>query len=299
MTIEYSPAQQEVFSKDPDWSKAAQLIAEQSGCENFPVSTVDKILAKPGELIVGALSYRENFFAIGAIIAAKDQPFSPLGSRGDRGLTALRIEPEHKEYTKGHYMHAEREISFSLAPDASSGTSNWMGPGIHYRNGEPNLTILAADELAPELAIGTDEVNAFFEKLVKNERLAPHKDRLVGMLFQTARLAMDFDAPTPVAPEELQPEVSQANAYYQAAQAHAQMIVSARKYIESLEEQQTHRSVIPYPAIYYERPLDLPAVADIQEAKRRLARTPTDSEIRDALRSYDKVIKTLDALRTE
>ena len=295
---ERSPAEKEVYSRNPDWSRAAWLIADQPGCENFPVSIVNKILSKPGELIVGALPHREDSFAIGAIIAAKERPFSPLAVPNRQELMALGIQAEAKKYAEGYSMYAERSISFGLTPGTPGDIPNYMGPGIH-REGKSPLTVLAADEPAPELAIGTDEVNAFFQGLASEKRLAPHKDRLVGMLFQVARLAMDFNAPTPVAPEELQPEVLQAKAYYQAAQALAQRIAGIRKDLQDLEERLTYRSVISRPAILFEKPLELPAVADVQELRRRFTLSPTDNEIRHALHWYGKAIETLDILRTE
>ena len=291
--------QYEASKRNPDWHKTAQLIAEQSGCEDFPVDTVDDILAKPGELIVGVLPRGEDFFAIGAIIAAKKRPFGTVLMDDDGRLVALEILSEVKEVAPGYDMIGEREISFNLRRGESGDISNHMGPGIHSREDGSNMIFLTTKTPAPELAIGTAEVNAFFEELASQERFAPYKDRLVGLLFQTAWLAVDFYAPTPTAPEVLQPEVTKAKEYYKTAQLIAQSIAETRKKIDILVEGLEHHSTLSRPAIHYEQPIKFPTLAKIQEIQHSIAWPPSDSEVRHALESYGEAITILDALSTD
>lgn len=299
MAGEHDAAWHEAYRENPDWRITAQIMAEQPGCEDSILHTVRKIIGKPGELIVGVLPRDERFFAIGAMIAAKERPFNPLLTPGDDRLVALEIAPETKEYAPGFHMIAEREISFGLTRGEPGDISNYMGPGIHSRDGEPSMTILDARTDSPALAIGTDEVNTFFEELAAEARFATHKDRLVGMLFQTAWLAVDFNASVPTAPEALRPELEKAKEYYQTAQVLAQSIADSRKNIAAIADGLEHHSAAFPPAIHFEKPLDLPTLADVQKIQRSLAWPPSDNEVRQALQSYGEAITILDALSTD
>ena len=285
----------EADKENPDWVKVAKRIAEQPGCENFPIERVEEILSKPGELLVGTLRAREGVFAVGAMVTARDRPFRTLSVGMDNTIVALRIRPERKELSApGRYMYGEREICFGLEPD---GIPNWMGPGIDT-SGDSSMAILAPREPIPEIAVGTDNVNAFFEKLAADDRFSTAGDRLVGVLFQTARLALDFDAPVPTAPEALEAQLAQAKAYYQAAQLVARTIADTRRDLVTLEEKLTDRLAMPRPAIHYDQPLNFPKPADIAKARNGFA-WPSDDDVRYAIESHQEAIRTLDLLKPE
>ena len=310
MRTELDPVQKEVLRTNPDWITVAWRIQDQPGCENFPVSTVERILDKPGELIVGTVPSREEVFSIGAIIAAKKRPFSPfIGGLSEAGpITGLRIEPQGRAHLLGPKGEetgetlesarvAEREISFGLGNNGFY-YPNWVGAGIGLRADGSNMTILDADTPAPELAIGTDEVNAFFEKLVHEERFATRKDRLLGMLFQTARLALDFNAPTPTAPRELQTEIDMAKEYYKRAQVLTPTIADARTEVLVFANALSNLRLVPRPAIHYDEPLQLPDANTVRDMARALT-WMSDSDVREAHKSYSEAIETLNALRTK
>jgi len=288
MTRALNPVQAEVYKQNPNWVTVAERIAEQPGCETFPVGLVHKIISRPGELIVIPIEVTEETCAIGAIIAARDRPFEPQIDGTDR-ITALRIAPAKKEYTKDIFMHAAREIIFSTD---NARLFNWMGAGIR----SPHTT-LAADIVEPSLAVGTAEVNAFFEALTRNENYSQHGDRLIGALFQTARLALDFEAPSPTSPEVLSLELAQAKRYYQTALQRVHAMQDIRSSLAMLEDLQQSQSAVPRPAIHYDKPIDLPAASDVTKMRRLIAYPPSHSDIQSALASYDIAIATLDSLR--
>lgn len=292
MSKELDSVRAEAFKKDPDWKTVAQRIAEQPGCEAFPVETVAKILNRPGELLVTTLGAREGFFAIGAMITSRNRPFT-IVSDSDNRITALKIYPETKPYASGRLMYADRDIAFSTEVGPTWGFSNWMGAGIS----DTAAVTLSASNPDPDLSIGIDKVNTFFEELVHTDKFNSIKDRLVGCLFQVARLALDFDAQTPVAPEELEDEVSRAKLYYAAAQDRARAIINARTALAILHDKIADRKAIPTPAIHFERPLDLPSVEDVIMAEKKLSYSPNDPELGYFLQAYREALETLDLLK--
>lgn len=290
MTREIDPVQEEVFRRNPDWMTVAQRIAEQPGHEDFPTADVKRILDKPGELIISTLERREGVFAMGAIIAAKDNPFAAAVDEKGK-IRALRIDSASKDSSFGSRMRAEREIAFWTELQPDSGVSTWMGAGI-----QRDSITLANNAPRLDLAVGADEVNEYFRVLAERPDVQEVKPRIIGSLFQVARLAMDFDAPVPTTPRSLEPELVQAIDYYMSAQRRAQTVIEAKAALDAMVEGIENQGAILTPAIHYDRPLDMPSLSSVREARRAIL-YPTQQEALKALSSYDVVLNTLDIIR--
>lgn len=292
MTRELDPVKAEAYKSNPNWMVVAQRISEQDGCGDFPMSSVEEILNNPGELIVTPANERRGVFTIGALVASQEWPFSAVADN-DGVVRSLKIEPAKREIGRsGAYMYAAREIAIATEATPSLGLATWMGPGIPTEN----LT-LTSDIPKPGLAVGADQINEMFRLLAENPEMYQLKPRVLGALFHVARLAIDFDATVPAAPNTLYTEIVQAQAYYTEAAQRALAVQHARQALGTLISAViTQRS--PRPAIFYDRPLDLPSAQNVSDALNRLGPYPTEDEIKDALKAYREVRETLTSLTT-
>lgn len=286
MTRELDPVQAEAYKRNPDWMTVAQRIAEQPGCEDFPIADVERILNKPGEITISTIKDDgESAFVIGAIIPDTENPFEAVVDK-EMNIRLLRINSAVKDSSFGARMRAEREIAVWTEVNPS-GPSTWMGAGI-----KSDRIILDSNAPRLDLTVGTDEVNAFFARLAERPDMQRVKPRIVGCLFQVARLALDFGAPTPTAPESLATELAQARDYYLIAQKRAEAIIRLKDALDLLSMDQ---GALPSPAIRYDRSLEISPLPVVRAAQKAL-NYPTRREAERAMTSCATVLLTLDAL---
>ncbi|NCU37687.1 hypothetical protein EOL96_01315 [Candidatus Saccharibacteria bacterium] len=290
MNEKFGYIQAMAYQKDPKWIEIAKAMAEQPGCEDFPVDTVQTIVENPGGLLVYPFDAQEGVFTIGAMVIARRNSFVPVIDTS--GTWALRINSASTSMGPGNDIVAEREISFFTR---DNGLTNWVGAGL----APTEKTILAADTHPTNLFIGAERITQYFNDAAENTKLGPHRhNRLVGSLFQVALLGDQFGAPKLTAPSILQPEIEEARAYYLTARERAKAMYVAMQALTRLYGEIATLETIPHPAIHYEKPLTTPTAEQVDEIKKRLfgRNWPSTQELPANLESTDRAFRILDTL---